>query len=90
MVSTSFGAEDPGLVQRLFVPFARPFMKDAARGAATSVHVASAPDLEQVTGRYFANSRPKRSSKRSYDEAAAARLWQVSADLVGLTAARQS
>jgi retinol dehydrogenase 14 len=64
----------------------RPFMKAPARGAATSIHVASAPDLEQVTGRYFANSKPKRSSKRSHDEAAAARLWQVSADLVGLTA----
>jgi retinol dehydrogenase-14 len=38
-----------------------------------------------VTGRYFANSKAKRSSKRSYDEAAAARLWQVSADLVGLS-----
>jgi hypothetical protein len=45
--------------------------------------VASSPDLEQVTGRYFVNSKPKRSSKRSYDEAAAARLWQVSADLAG-------
>jgi retinol dehydrogenase-14 len=49
--------------------------------------LASAPDLKQVTGRYFVNSKPKRSSKRSYDEAVAARLWQVSADLVGLTAA---
>ena len=37
-----------------------------------------------MTGRYFADSKPKRSSERSYDEAAAARLWQVSADLVGL------
>jgi retinol dehydrogenase-14 len=87
VVSTSFGAEDPGGVQRLFVPFMRPFMKAPAQGAATSIHLASAPDLEQVTGRYFANSKPKRSSKRSYDEAAAARLWQVSADLVGLTKA---
>ena len=69
-------------VQRLFVPFMRPFMKTPAQGAATSIHLASAPDLEQVTGRYFANSKPKRSSKRSYDKAAAARLWQVSADLV--------
>jgi hypothetical protein len=43
--------------------------------------------IEQVTGRYFANSKPKTSSKRSYDEAAAARLWQLSADLVGLTTA---
>jgi len=84
---TSFGAEDPGGVQRLLVPLMRPFMKAPAQGAATSIHLASAPDLEQVTGRYFANSKPKRSSKHSYDEAAAARLWRVSADLVGLTAA---
>ena len=87
VVRTSFGAEDPRGIQRLFVPFMRPFMKAPAQGAATSIHLASAPDLEGVTGRFFANSKPKRSSKRSYDEAAAARLWQVSADLVGLTAA---
>jgi retinol dehydrogenase-14 len=86
VVSTSFGAEDPGHAQRLFVPFMRPFMKAPAQGAATSIHVATAPDLQQVTGRYFADSKPKRSSKRSYDAAAAARLWQVSADLVGLRA----
>jgi len=86
VVSTSFGAEDPARLQRLFVPIMRPFMKTPAQGAATSIYLASAPDLEQVTGRFFANSKPKRSSKRSYDEAAAARLWQVSADLVGLTA----
>ncbi len=87
VVSTSFGAEDPRGIQRLIIPFARPFMKDPAKGAATSIHLASAPDLEQVTGRFFANSKPKKSSKRSYDEAAGARLWQVSADLVGLAAA---
>jgi NAD(P)-dependent dehydrogenase (short-subunit alcohol dehydrogenase family) len=87
VVRTSFGAEDPAAVQRLLVPFMRPFMKAPAQGAATSIQLASAPALEQVTGRYFANRNPKRSSKRSYDQAAAARLWQVSADLAGLTAA---
>jgi retinol dehydrogenase 14 len=65
----------------------RPFMKTPAQGAATSIHLASAPDLEQVTGRYFVNSKPKKSSKHSYDQATAARLWQVSADLVDLTTA---
>jgi hypothetical protein len=65
----------------------RPFMKTPTQGAATSIHLASAPDLQQVTGRYFVNSKPKRSSQRSYDQATAARLWQVSADLVGLIAA---
>ncbi len=87
VVRTSFGADDPGTVQRLLTPFMRPFMKAAAQGAATSVHLASAPDLERVTGRYFANSKPRKSSKRSYDQAAAARLWQVSSDLTGLTPA---
>jgi retinol dehydrogenase-14 len=87
VVRTSFGAEDPRRIQKLLTPFARPFMKAPARGAATSIHLASAPDLEQVTGRYFARSKPRRSSKRSYDQAAAARLWQISADLTGLPAA---
>ena len=87
VVNTSFGAEDPAGVQRLLVPFMRPFMKTPTQGAATSIHLASAPDLQQVTGRYFVNSKPKRSSQRSYDQATAARLWQVSADLVGLIAA---
>jgi NAD(P)-dependent dehydrogenase (short-subunit alcohol dehydrogenase family) len=86
LVSTGFGAGDPGRAQRLFVPILRPFMKSPAQGAATSILLASSPDLDRVTGRYFAKSKPAKSSKRSYDESVAARLWEVSADLVGLTA----
>jgi NAD(P)-dependent dehydrogenase (short-subunit alcohol dehydrogenase family) len=87
VVRTSFGAEDPAGIQRLLVPLLRPVMKSPAQGAVTSIHLASAPDLEQVSGRYFANRRPTRSSPRSYDQVVAARLWEASADLVGLTAA---
>lgn len=86
VVNTRFGAEDPGTIQRVLVPFLRPLMKSPARGAATSVLLASAPELEGVTGCYFANGKARKSSTRSYDEAAAARLWRVSADLVGLGA----
>ena len=86
VVRTSFGAEDPARIQRLLVPLLRPVMKSPAQGAATSIHLASTPELEQVSGRYFANRRPTRSSPRSYDQAVAARLWEASADLVGLTA----
>ena len=87
VVRTSFGADDPAGVQRLLVPFLRPFMKSPSRGAATSIHVASAPELAQFSGGYFANSRSRKSSERSYDKATAMRLWQVSADRVGLNAA---
>lgn len=86
LVSTGFGAEDPGRTQRLLVPLLRPFMKAPTQGAATSIHVASVAQLARVTGRYFADRQPKKSSPLSYDTAAAARLWQVSADLVGLPA----
>ena len=87
VVRTAFGAEDPASVQRFLIPFVRPFMKSPTQGAATSIHLASAPELAHVTGRYFADSKEKRSAEGSYDEAAAARLWQVSADLVHLTGA---
>jgi NAD(P)-dependent dehydrogenase (short-subunit alcohol dehydrogenase family) len=82
VVRTSFGAEDRGRAQRVFVPLVRPFMKSPVRGAGTSIHLASAPELELTTGRYFVSSKPKTSSDLSYDEAVAAQLWQISADLV--------
>jgi NAD(P)-dependent dehydrogenase (short-subunit alcohol dehydrogenase family) len=80
VVSTSFGAEDPAQCSGCSSP-SPAFHETPAEGAATSIHLASAPDLEQVTGRYFADSKPKTSSKPSYDQAAAVRLWQISAEL---------
>jgi retinol dehydrogenase 14 len=84
IVRTSFGAEDPGRTQRLAVPVMKLFMRTPAQGAATSIHLASSPELDHQSGLFFANRKPKKSSRASYDEAAAARLWQVSAELVGL------
>jgi NAD(P)-dependent dehydrogenase (short-subunit alcohol dehydrogenase family) len=86
LVNTSFGAADPGIIQRVLVPIIRPLMKTATGGAATSVHLASAPELATVSGLFFARGRPKKSSQRSYDTAVAKRLWQVSAQLTGLPA----
>ena len=84
VVNTSFGAEDPGLVQRILVPVIRPFLKTVTQGAATSIRVASDPALSGVSGCYFANGRPAESSEASHDPTAATRLWQLSAELVGL------
>jgi NAD(P)-dependent dehydrogenase (short-subunit alcohol dehydrogenase family) len=85
VVNTHFGAEDQAAV-KVILPLMRPFMKTAAAGAATTIYLASTAEVEGVTGRYFANRKPKTSNKASYDTAAATRLWKVSADLVGLTA----
>jgi retinol dehydrogenase-14 len=83
---TNFSAEDQPRWMEIMGPVGRPFMKSPARGAVTPVYLASSPEVEGVTGQYFANRKPKKSSKASYDAAAASRLWRVSAELVGLPA----
>jgi NAD(P)-dependent dehydrogenase (short-subunit alcohol dehydrogenase family) len=84
VVNTAFAAEDSSILFKWALPLIRPLLKTPAEGAATPIYLASAPDVAGVTGSYFANRKPKTSNKASYDTAAAARLWQVSADLVDL------
>jgi NAD(P)-dependent dehydrogenase (short-subunit alcohol dehydrogenase family) len=84
VVRTDFGSEDAGAAMRALTPLIRPFMKSPERGAQTSIYLASAPEVATATGGYYVDRRPRRSSARSYDADVAARLWQVSADLVGL------
>jgi len=55
-------------------------------GAKTVVYLATSPDVAGVTGKYFGDQQPVRSSHASHDEAAAARLWNVSLELTGLPA----
>jgi NAD(P)-dependent dehydrogenase (short-subunit alcohol dehydrogenase family) len=86
VVHTSFGAEDQAAHMAVMIRVARLFMKTPAQGAATPVYLASSPEVEGVTGRYFANRKPTTSSNASYDTAAAAQLWQASAALTGMTA----
>jgi retinol dehydrogenase 14 len=86
VVRTSFGAEDQAAHVAFVIRAARPFMKTPAQGAVTPVYLASSPQVEGITGQYFANRKPKTSAKAACDTAAAARLWQASSDLAGLTA----
>jgi NAD(P)-dependent dehydrogenase (short-subunit alcohol dehydrogenase family) len=55
------------------------------QGAETSIYLASSPDVESVTGKYFEQKQPVASSRPSYDEAAARRLWEISERLTGLS-----
>jgi retinol dehydrogenase-14 len=86
MTNTSFSAEDPSRAFAPLVKVIRPFMRKPERGADTPVYLASSPAAEGLTGQYFANRESKPSNKSSYDTAATARLWRVSADLVALSA----
>ena len=86
VVGTSFGAEDQAAHFAFVIRAARPFMKPQPKARSPRSTLASSPQVEGVTGQYFANRKPKTSAKAACDTAAAARLWQASSDLAGLTA----
>jgi NAD(P)-dependent dehydrogenase (short-subunit alcohol dehydrogenase family) len=88
-VATNFGSTAPGLIKRFFRLF-RPLLRTPEHGADTIVWLATARELEGVTGKYFLDRKDTRSSKLSYDEPAARRLWIESARMVGLEAAYPS
>lgn len=55
-------------------------------GAATSVYLASSPEMDGISGGYFLRGKAVQSSKASYDTEAARRLWDASTELVKLKA----
>jgi NAD(P)-dependent dehydrogenase (short-subunit alcohol dehydrogenase family) len=83
-VRTDFYVRDDLPLTVRIVALARPVMATPDQGARTSVYLASSPDVGPATGRYFVRSKPKNTSKLSRSRELAARLWQVSADLVRL------
>jgi NAD(P)-dependent dehydrogenase (short-subunit alcohol dehydrogenase family) len=84
-VATGFGGNN-GLRGRLLQLAARLFGLSAEQGARTVIYLASSPEVAAVSGRYFVRERAVASSPASYDEAAAKRLWQLSARLAGMAA----
>lgn len=53
-----------------------------AQGAATSVHLALAPELEGVTGLYFKNSKPYEPAPHAKDGNDSERLWSVTEEII--------
>jgi len=58
------------------------FLPGPAKGAETSVYLASSPEVEGVSGRYFEKCREKDMSPLAQDDALADRLWERSEGLV--------
>lgn len=84
IVATAIIADSVPRMLKPVAALARPFMLTPAQGARTAVHLATSPDLAQVSGAFFADQRPRRTPEPSYDIAVQERLWQASAVLTGL------
>ncbi len=83
-VASNFGRNNRGVIGLVMTRLVPLFAKSVVEGAATSVYLASSPEVAGVSGRYFVDCRPVKSAPQSYDRTAAERLWAVSEQLTGL------
>jgi NAD(P)-dependent dehydrogenase (short-subunit alcohol dehydrogenase family) len=82
-VASNFGLEnDLGWWAKFAMPLARPFAISSKKGALTSIHVASSDAVAGLTGLYFTKCAVAMPTSYALDDAAAARLWEVSEKMV--------
>jgi NAD(P)-dependent dehydrogenase (short-subunit alcohol dehydrogenase family) len=90
-VRTGYGADGDA---RGFLAFglklSGPFFLTPAKGAETSIYLASSPEVEGVSGQYFVKCKPVQPKPPARDADAARRLWRVSEELVGLASPAQA
>lgn len=85
VVGTSFGkGPDSPRMMGLLMTVLKPFLRKPAQGASTSVFLATAEAAALDAGRYWSDEAPKDPMPAAIDSAAAARLWSMSSQLVGL------
>lgn len=80
MVATNLGRDMSSSGQG----FGKRFFKTPREGAETSVYLASSPEVEGITGKYYTKKRQKNSSKKSYNEEDAKMIWEISAEMTKL------
>jgi len=67
------------------VRFVRMFFKTPEKGAETPIYLAVSPEVERVTGQYFANKHVREPSREAQDPNVARRLFDVSKELAHLS-----
>jgi NAD(P)-dependent dehydrogenase (short-subunit alcohol dehydrogenase family) len=77
VVGTNF-AHDSFKAFKYLMKLSKPFIRSSEKGAETTLYLATEPSLKSVSGKYFKNCKPVTSSRLSYDQSLARRLWQYS------------
>ena len=81
---TRFGDNMRGFAG-LFPRLLKMLFPSAATGARTLIYLASSPEVDGISGRFFLRQRARPTKPVTSDPEVAARLWRVSAELVGLS-----
>ncbi|MDX2141201.1 MAG: SDR family oxidoreductase [Chloroflexota bacterium] len=84
-VSTGFGMNNKDVISKVLFTLFKMMTITPEQGAQTSIYLASSPEVNGMTGKYFTKSKPATSSAASYDEESQHRLWQVSEQIAGIS-----
>jgi hypothetical protein len=84
-VATGFAKNNGRVIAALVSIFAPLVARSPAKGAETSVYLASSPSVEGITGKYFYDSHVVPAAPQATDMVIARKLWDVSAELIHLT-----
>ena len=84
MVATDIWKKVNRWLNPLIYPVIRRFGQTPQEGAQTSIYLATSPEVEGVSGKYYVNRKPVNSDPITYDAAIARRLWQISEELTSL------
>jgi len=82
-VASNFGTNNGPLVT-WFMKFLHLFGRSPEEGAETVIYLASSPEVEAVSGKYYMDKEPVKSSPESYDRESALKLWEISMEITGL------
>lgn len=82
VVRTRWG--DEGGAIGIGIRIGRPFMISPEKGAETPLYLASSPEVDGITGKFWTKKEEKPSSKESMDENEARLLWITSARLANI------
>jgi NAD(P)-dependent dehydrogenase (short-subunit alcohol dehydrogenase family) len=83
-VATNFATNNGWFARFLMKWLLHRFAISPEEGAQTTIYLATSPEVEGVTGKYFVQKKATTSSPASYDQAAARQLWTISAEMTGL------
>ncbi len=86
LVRTGFASNLGAVPSAVFGFFLRFVGLTPEQGAQTSVYLASSPEVENVSGKYWEKSTVVRSDRAAYDKATWTRLWEVSDTMVAARA----
>ncbi len=83
-VATNLGRNSGSRLLSLAFWIARPLQISAEKGAETLVYLASAPEVEGVTGKCYSRLKQTTTTQISYDQQMQGRLWDTTMELLGL------